>query len=297
MEYNKFEEILNKTIHEDVILTLLNKLIKDSKRFTSKFNLLSIKDRLVKNILYSVNIKFGYIYEKLFEYQLKENNFKQLISKVENEKGEKLDIDQLVEKNNKIYLIEQKIRDDHDSSKKEGQINNFNKKINFIKKIYLKPVHAFFWFVDSKFNKNEKYYDLEIKKLIDRYKIDIKLCYGKTLYDYLNMKSAWQEIDEYFNQRENNGYNISDIDLNLDKNPQKNFNTILKLEPVVISKLFYNKQLNCILNMLFPEKETIKLLKAYLNKKCIIINTKNKITLEDKNYLKAYEAVNNFINN
>ena len=44
--------------------------------------------------------------------------------------------------NKNIFLIEQKVRDDHDSTKKRGQYNNFINKIRAIKNKYKKGAAA-----------------------------------------------------------------------------------------------------------------------------------------------------------
>jgi hypothetical protein len=53
-------------------------------------------------------------------------------------------VDQIFEKDGIIYVIEQKIRDDHDSTKKQGQIQNFEKKISKVRELYpQKTINAF----------------------------------------------------------------------------------------------------------------------------------------------------------
>jgi len=45
-----------------------------------------------------------------------------------NEKGEELSLDQYFTDGKIYYFVEQKVRDDHDSTKKRGQISNLEKK-------------------------------------------------------------------------------------------------------------------------------------------------------------------------
>jgi hypothetical protein len=69
----------------------------------------------------------------------------------------------LFEKNGKIIFIEQKVRDDHDSSKKRGQIDNFIKKIEILQDKYPNnDIVANFYFIDDSLNKNKKYYENQI---------------------------------------------------------------------------------------------------------------------------------------
>ena len=61
--------------------------------------------------------------------------YKNLEKKLEFQNN-KLSFDQLFCDKNTIFLIEQKIRDDHDSTKKRGQYANFINKIRAIKNTY-----------------------------------------------------------------------------------------------------------------------------------------------------------------
>lgn len=55
-----------------------------------------------------------------------------LDKRLTNTNGDVLNIDQCFKRGNKVYFIEQKIRDDHDSTKKRGQIQNFEKKLDIM---------------------------------------------------------------------------------------------------------------------------------------------------------------------
>lgn len=63
-------------------------------------------------------------------------------------------MDQCFKFNNKVYFIEQKIRDDHDSTKKRGQIENFEKKLNeMISKYGERNLVGISYFIGIKFKK------------------------------------------------------------------------------------------------------------------------------------------------
>ncbi|MDR0820076.1 MAG: hypothetical protein LBN19_00865 [Endomicrobium sp.] len=75
------------------------------------------KAKILQNLLQSQEIKFGDAFEKLIELYLTENGFTILPKKISGEKiNESLIIDQYFKIKEKIYFIEQKIRDDHDST-------------------------------------------------------------------------------------------------------------------------------------------------------------------------------------
>jgi len=54
--------------------------------------------------------------------------------------GERLSLDQFFTDGRTYYFIEQKIRDDHDSSKKRGQVANFKAKLEEIFRQYKKVI-------------------------------------------------------------------------------------------------------------------------------------------------------------
>jgi len=95
-------------------------------------------------------------------------------------KGKNLDIDQLFKHDNTVYFIEHKVRDDHDSSKKRGQHENFESKVEALGNIYgQKNLKCFVYFTDENFIKNKNYYDEVMKTITNKYKIEAYLWYGK----------------------------------------------------------------------------------------------------------------------
>ncbi|GAA8090200.1 hypothetical protein BTM474_02610 [Helicobacter pylori] len=81
------------------------------------------KTKLLQNLLTSHEIKFGDAFEYLIEEYLKEHNFLLLYKKIlyyNKDKIELLKLDQFAKKDNTYYFIEQKMRDDHDSTKKRA---------------------------------------------------------------------------------------------------------------------------------------------------------------------------------
>jgi hypothetical protein len=73
--------------------------------------------------------------EILFEKYFEQLGFTKLEKRIGGGR-EYLDLDQAFRNGNYIYFVEQKVRDDHDSTKKRGQIGNFEKKINALLKTY-----------------------------------------------------------------------------------------------------------------------------------------------------------------
>nr|WP_307918320.1 hypothetical protein [Mycoplasmopsis bovis] len=89
------------------------------------------------------------------------------------------------------------MRDDHDSTKKRGQIDNFLKKYNHVKTIYpINNIVGIMWFVDDSFKKNKGFYHNEISNL-NKYDRNLHLFYGKELFDFFELPHIWDELIEH----------------------------------------------------------------------------------------------------
>ena len=126
MDYSKFKSIFNNTIFEKSKSDLLTKIANSPERYVGLFRSSKPKTKIIQNLLQSYEIRFGDAFEIVIEEILKENQFK-ILDKKFNINGKKLVVDQIFSKNDKLFFVEQKIRDDHDSTKKTGQIDNFKK--------------------------------------------------------------------------------------------------------------------------------------------------------------------------
>lgn len=101
-------------------------------------------------------------------------------------------MDQFFKIGEKIYFIEHKIRDDHDSTKKRGQIENFEKKLTAVREIYKnKEVSGIMYFIDPSLRKNKKYYKEKLISLSENYKVDTQLFYGGDIFKYLEIPDVW----------------------------------------------------------------------------------------------------------
>jgi hypothetical protein len=85
----------------------------------------------------------------------------------------------------KYYLIEQKVRDDHDSTKKRGQIENFRKKLEYLKTLHGPSLSGIMYFIDPALHKNEGYYRKELEILQHSLEIPVTLFYDGELFQYL----------------------------------------------------------------------------------------------------------------
>ncbi len=217
--YEEFYDLLSKTITtgSDFYSELLITVIKNPARYCGLFRLSNAKTKLIQNVTQSNEIKFGDFVEELttnYIDKLGYTNFDKNLGK--NEKGDPLNVDQYFTDGSVIYMVEMKIRDDHDSTKKRGQYANFQKKIRLIQsKNKGKHLEASMWFVDDSLTKNKNYYVEEMKN--DHFdNCNLHLYYGDEFFNSLNNgRQAWNEfvslLKEYRSRNSGSDVDIPDF--------------------------------------------------------------------------------------
>ena len=273
MDFKQFKNILNKEIFEESKAKLIENIAKSPSRYIGLFRPTKPKAKILQNLLQSHEIRFGDAFEILIEEYLKKFSFTILEKKFSTSDDDELNIDQCFKKDEKIYFVEQKVRDDHDSTKKRGQIQNFEKKLNeMINKYGEKNLVGFFYFIDPELKKNRKYYDAELKKMSKDYGVNLYLNYGEELFTFLGHKEIWQEILKYLEEWKKEIPELPET--NFDLNAQSSFEEIKDLNPAWFRSILENDEIfNEIVLAIFPEKKTLKLLfehfKAKTNEKTI----------------------------
>jgi hypothetical protein len=203
MSYKEFTDKLDKKIvvgHE-LYLQLLKAIIASPNRYTGIFRVSSAKTKLIQNVTQSNEIKFGDFLEDVVTEYIARLGFTNL-PKVTNSPvpGEgTLLFDQLfTDQSGVIYIVEQKIRDDHDSTKKVGQFGNFILKIDRVKLKYPnRRIVATMWFIDDSLRKNFRYYLGEMKKKSIS-NCELHIYYGSGMFaNILKSEKAWDEICDY----------------------------------------------------------------------------------------------------
>jgi len=279
MKYTKFAKIFNDQIFEKSRPLLLEKIAKYPNRYLGLFRPTKPKAKLLQNLLQSHEIRFGDAFEILIEEYLKEIGC-DILDKYFNSGGNYLCVDQCYKFQHRVHFVEQKIRDDHDSSKKRGQIQNFEEKLNAIIKEYSEEdLVGFFYFIDPGLRKNYNYYAEQLNKMSNDYGVELHICYGKEYFGLIQHPSIWDEITEYLVTWK---ADIRDLpDINFDSSPKESFDDIKGLQPRILRTLFSNDEIyNEIMTVLFPEGKTLCLLRDffYSNRyKSIIYNTLYKI--------------------
>lgn len=131
MDQNELTEIFNRHLFREEKRTLLSKIADNPDRFVGIFRSTSPRLKLIQNLLQSREIRYGDALEEIMAKLISEMGFIHLDKGLLPNNGEKLSCDHYFTTPDRtsFYLVEQKIRDDHDSTKKRGQFENFRSKI------------------------------------------------------------------------------------------------------------------------------------------------------------------------
>lgn len=263
MDYSKFVKILNKHIFEGEKKDLLKKIAENPERFIGLFRPTKPQTKILQHILQSHEIKMGDALEEIIEKILEEFGFKNLNKNIRNENGENLSLDQYFYKEEKYYFVEQKVRDDHDSSKKRGQISNFETKLDILFKKHGANLIGIMYFIDPDLNKNKNYYLSEIERLKKFYGIDIYLFYGSEFFKFLGKEDFWSKMLEWLKKWKDNLPELPEI--NFDASPEESFEEIKDLDLRYWRKILENDKLwdYGIMKVLSKEGKTLRLVLEY----------------------------------
>ncbi|MBQ7545246.1 MAG: hypothetical protein IJT02_09940 [Synergistaceae bacterium] len=191
--YEDFADELNAKIKsdDDFCYELLITVIRNPQRYTGIFRVSNAKTKLIQNVTQSREIKFGDFMEDLITWYISEMGYENLDKHISNN----LEADQLFRKGRAVYLIEQKIRDDHDSTKKRGQYDNFRLKYLALQEKHPDcEINAVMWFIDGSLRKNRKYY-LERAEAEAGTGITIHIIYDGELFTGIFARpDVWEEL-------------------------------------------------------------------------------------------------------
>lgn len=266
--YENFSNKLNLKIRDgvDFYKEIITTIIKNPYRYAGLFRLSNAKTKLLQNITQSREIKFGDFMEDIVTDYLGLRGFHNLPKWLgTNADGDDLSADQMSEKDGILYFVEQKIRDDHDSTKKRGQFENFEKKIRHIRTIYPQyTLKAYMWFIDSSLKKNKNYYLQKIDEVCPVYAdVEIGCVYGDDLFSQvLNEEEMWEEIKTYLSQWKSQHTNNIEIP-NLDTDDTV-FEAMKLLSASELQKLTSEEDIFVLIRReLFPNLTNLRRLKQY----------------------------------
>jgi len=259
MNYNKFLGIINKHIFERGKSDLLQNIIDYPESFIGLLRPTKPRAKILQHLLQSNEIRFGKAFEELTREALKQYGY-EFLENVVKVKERKLVFDHYFYKRNKFYFIEQKIRDDHDSSKKRGQFDNFKRKVEILYRRHKKQITVIMWFIDDGLKKNENYYKEELKKLRDKYNIGCHLFYGGELFNYFEIPEIWVQLLKYLKRWKESIPELPEVDF--DQDPRASVQAINDLPVRYWRKFIENEKIwkEGIVQILFSKGETLKLL-------------------------------------
>lgn len=260
MNYERFCAILNKHIFEEEKKELLQKIAQRPERFLGLFRPTKPGAKILQHLLQSHEIRLGDAIEELIEKIIEDIGFKTLDKNIVSVTGESLSLDQYFTDGKIHYFIEQKVRDDHDSTKKRGQVSNFETKIEMLHKKHKDNLVGIMYFIDPDLSKNKRYYLEELKKLADFYGIRIYLFYGKELFDYLNHSDIWDNLLLWLKKWKDGLPELPEIDF--DRAPEENFEEIKDLEVSNYRKILENEKLweEGLIRAMFRKGATLRIL-------------------------------------
>ena len=274
LEYDYFKKSLNEKLFENSYSDLLRKISECPERYIGLFRPTKPKTKIIQNITQSHEIRFGDALEYIFERYFETTGFSLLTKRFRTSDGTELSIDQLFSKGDILYMIEQKVRDDHDSTKKKGQFDNFENKYFALTQRYpseYKEIIPIMWFIDDSLKKNKNYYSCEMNRMAADYECSPQLYYGEKMFSPIEGISEfdcaiWEEIINYLEKWKESLPDMPEI--NFDVNASVVFEEIKDIQPSVFRKLFENDELKQqIFPIIFPEKIVLKMLKDYFGTK------------------------------
>ncbi|GAA7804522.1 type II restriction endonuclease [Helicobacter pylori] len=119
-----------------------------------------------------------------------------------------------------------------------------------------------------------------MQKLSVDYGVPLSLCYGKELFESLNIPQVWDEVLNHLARwREI----LPDLpSLNFDGNPLEIFREIKDLAPSVYRKLLDNDEIFNLVLILFPEQKVLKMLVEHFKQQNKTIYQQLASKLEEK---------------
>lgn len=193
MDYKTFAAILNSHIFHEERLELLHTLVKHPKRFVSLFRPTKPESKLFQHILQAREIKFGDALEEIVGKLLEWHGYCPQNKRITKD----LECDHyfLFPSSDRALLIEQKVRDDHDSTKRRGQWNNFEAKVQILHTRHGDQLTAVLYFVDPFFFKNRNFYQDHVIRLRNALRLqEVHLWYGQELFERLMTPDSWERL-------------------------------------------------------------------------------------------------------
>ena len=262
MEYEEFSDILNQHIFEGEKGDRIRKIAKYPSRFVGLFRPTKPGTKVLQFLLQSHEIRFGDAMEDAMTNIFNSLYYTTLPNTLV-KNGEILSIDIYFKDDDNYFMIEQKVRDDHDSTKKRGQIENFERKLEILVDKHGEKLKGIMYFIDPDLVKNKNYYIKELDKMQGIYGVELNIFYGKGLFDYLDHSKTWDTMIEWLKRWKDSLPDLPEV--NFDNDPEDSFNEIKDVEILNWRKIIQNDTLweENILKTLFPNGTTLTMIHEY----------------------------------
>lgn len=300
---DKLQDEMNEYVPKDFVKSTLDKLADSPDRLLGVLHANSFQMGSLVSFGYSRNNSYGNAIESVFssiiedngwtiedtKYKFEDYNLPSSLKRRSDQKS--IAIDQVFSNKDYYVFIEQKIRDDHDTSKKTGQWANYEQKFRVLNEIIQdKKVIGIMWMIDDGFNRNKDFYsnDEHMGKMNTEFPGQNFLIYGKDIDQLLNSlnsdnKPYFDVFDAFLKEWHSNAPKIPELDF--DKFPYQVCNALDSMSEKDITNLFSNKQIITeAFPILFPNLEAIKCYRKQLIER----NSENE---KDKNIIELINKI------
>ena len=264
MKYEKFSGILNRTIFERSKAKLLERVALHPQRFVGLFRPMKAEAKIAQNLLQSHEIRMGDAMEEIAEGYLRENGFA-LLPKSILIGGEPKELDLHFERDGVVYFAEMKIRDDHDSTKKKGQMADFEAKARALAETRgAANLRALLFFVDPDLRKNQKFYREALREIRSAVGVSADIFYGGEFFRELAPDTdVWAEMESHLKRWKSE---IPDFpEVNFDKDAVASAKELKFVEARIFRKIFRHEDVRReILPILFPDGAALKAVRNHI---------------------------------
>ncbi|MCS4487722.1 hypothetical protein [Streptococcus sciuri] len=297
----ELKSIMDEYIPSNFIKSTIEKLADSPERLTGVLHANTFELGSITSFGYSRNNSFGNAIESVFREIIASNGW--TIEKTSYNlddyhlktprmnKKKKISVDQVFSNNINVIFIEQKIRDDHDTSKWEGQWNNFEYKLKVLTEVYKeKEVIGIMWMIDDNFERNKNSYLDKIERIDSLFQNKVFLIYGDDIDNTLNKLDGqqnlyYQPLYHFLNNWHNESVKVPD--LNFDKYTYDCLKVFQGLNEKQAVNFFTNKEvIEEVFPIIFPHMQAIK---TYL----FMLQNKDKKSKKEEVILPILEKLNN----
>ena len=267
MKYEIFSGILNRVIFEQSKSKLLKTIAQSPDRYVGLFRPTKPKAKITQNILQSREIRMGDALEQVMDGYLQENGFTNLPKPITVD-GERKELDLHFSQSGVFFFAEMKIRDDHDSTKRTGQITDFAAKTEALAEMHGKDnLRALLFFADPGQKKNRTFYVKRLEQIRADSGVSTGLYYGGEFFDKLVPGAEiWAEVESHLRRWRDEIPDVPEVNFDMDAAASaQELAPLAEGTAVNIQKIFGNEEVRRdILPILFPSGETLRLLRGHI---------------------------------